>query len=60
VVTNFNWSFPMFELRKPLKSLCSLHGTVTKSCFEHLTCFWCGAYEFEAKRSVIREIADFL
>jgi hypothetical protein len=48
--TVFNRSFLMFELRKPLKSLYSPCGTVTKSCFEHFMHLQCSVPECEAKQ----------
>lgn len=32
---SLNRSFPVFELRKPVKNLFSPHGIVTETCFEH-------------------------
>jgi hypothetical protein len=44
-----NWSFCTSELRRSIKSLCSAHRTVTKSCFEQFVHVRCSADEFEAK-----------
>jgi len=43
------WTVSLFDLRKPLRSLCSPHGIDTESCFENFIHFhWCSC-EFEAK-----------
>jgi len=39
MLTIFNHSFLTFELRKPLESVCSPYGIVSKNCSEYFMHF---------------------
>jgi hypothetical protein len=48
-LTIFNLSRHTLESRKPLKSLSSLHGTITENCSEHFMRFHCSFPEYGNK-----------